>query len=149
LPQSVGLMARRDLELLGDLIDLPSPWVVTNCVADHHVHGHLLGLAIYVELDAALPVRCPRCGEQATRHGSTSRMLSHFPAFGRRCNIFVKEPRVKCKGVCGYPTISIPETWAEAGFTVAFKDAGLHDMAEQFYASPLQKRRPRRGKASL
>lgn len=142
MTQIVGPVAalRTDLGLLNRLIEPPAPW---------RVEGYSIkpsgGLTVYIGIpDGALKCPYAGCKEAITRHGRAIRNLWHFPAFGKPCRIVVRQPRVCCP-MHDCPTISVPATWAEAGYTTAFAETGRAQLSAAFHSPP--KRRKSRAKA--
>jgi transposase len=104
----------RDRDLYSKLLGIQAPWAVRDVQLPDREKR------VEVFIDYAGPVRCPDCGEEASRYDTRERRWRHLDTMQYQTVLIARVPRASCEKH-GVKQVEVP--WAEPGshFTALFE----------------------------
>lgn len=81
-----------ELDGLGVLLGVKSPWVLTKI----DVQNHTQVIDVYIEYERGSKFECPICGKLSNVHDGNLKRIRHLDLFDYRCYLNIKVPRVSC-----------------------------------------------------
>ncbi len=81
-----------ELDGLGVLLGVKSPWVLKKINVQHHTQV----IDVYIEYERGSKFECPNCGDLSKVHDGNVKRIRHLDLFDYRCYLNIKVPRIRC-----------------------------------------------------
>ena len=81
-----------ELDGLGVLLGVKSPWILKKIDIQHHTQV----IDVYIEYERGAKFECPNCGELCKVYDGNIKRIRHLDLFDYRCYLNIKVPRISC-----------------------------------------------------